>query len=192
VVNLTPWPLYPRYQLVRRLGGPQSRSGRGGEKIKIPSLPLPGIEPRFFVVATCTSSYWDKLYTNPSNSQLPHFNPQILQRVTRCVRMTQFFVVATYTSTYWHFTNAFCSQIFQSVTRCFYWQHDALFSTCRTVFLPGDVLHSLPFHVSKLCRSDDAACHTFQRVSGVIWVHDSDVACTIFITDISLERTPPW
>jgi hypothetical protein len=28
-----------------RLGGPQSRSGRGGEEKKIPSLSLPGIEP---------------------------------------------------------------------------------------------------------------------------------------------------
>jgi hypothetical protein len=36
VVNFTPWPLYPReksprYPLDRRLGGPQSRSGRFGE-----------------------------------------------------------------------------------------------------------------------------------------------------------------
>jgi hypothetical protein len=37
VVSLTPRPLYPHgkspwYQLDRRLGGPQSRSGRGGEE----------------------------------------------------------------------------------------------------------------------------------------------------------------
>jgi len=33
----------PRYPLDRRLGGPQSRSGRGGEE-KNPQ-PLPGLEP---------------------------------------------------------------------------------------------------------------------------------------------------
>jgi hypothetical protein len=37
VVSFTPWPLYsqvksPWYPLDRRLGGPQSRSGRGGEE----------------------------------------------------------------------------------------------------------------------------------------------------------------
>jgi hypothetical protein len=32
VVNFTPRPLYPRYPLERRLGGPQSRSGRSGEE----------------------------------------------------------------------------------------------------------------------------------------------------------------
>jgi len=30
----------------RKLSGPQSRSGRGGEGKKIPSVPLPGIEAR--------------------------------------------------------------------------------------------------------------------------------------------------
>jgi hypothetical protein len=33
----------PRYPLDRRLGGPQSRSGRGGEEKN--SQPAPGIEP---------------------------------------------------------------------------------------------------------------------------------------------------
>jgi hypothetical protein len=42
------WPLHPggkdtRYPLDRRLGGPQSRSGRGGEVKN--SHPLPGLEP---------------------------------------------------------------------------------------------------------------------------------------------------
>jgi hypothetical protein len=32
VVSVKPWPLYPRYPLDRRLGGPQSRSGRRGEE----------------------------------------------------------------------------------------------------------------------------------------------------------------
>jgi len=44
----TPGPLYlqekiPRYPLDRRLGGPQSRSGRGDEEKN--SQPPPGIEP---------------------------------------------------------------------------------------------------------------------------------------------------
>jgi hypothetical protein len=47
--QFTPRPLYPqgknhRYPLDRRLGGPQSRSGRGGEAKD--SQPLPRIEPR--------------------------------------------------------------------------------------------------------------------------------------------------
>jgi hypothetical protein len=36
----------PRYPFERRLGGPQGLSGRGGEKKKIPSLHLLGIESR--------------------------------------------------------------------------------------------------------------------------------------------------
>jgi hypothetical protein len=47
VVSFTPQPLYrqgksPRYPLDRRLGGPQSRSGRGGEEKNF--QPPPGIE----------------------------------------------------------------------------------------------------------------------------------------------------
>jgi hypothetical protein len=47
VVSFTPRPLYPQgkspwYPLDRGLGGPQSRSGRGGEEKN--SQPLPGIE----------------------------------------------------------------------------------------------------------------------------------------------------
>jgi hypothetical protein len=49
VVSFIPLPLYrrgmsPRYPLDRRLGGPQSQSGRYGKE-KNPLL-LPGIEPR--------------------------------------------------------------------------------------------------------------------------------------------------
>jgi hypothetical protein len=48
VVSFTPRPLYPQgrspwYSLARRLGGPQSLSGRGGEEKN--SQPLPGLEP---------------------------------------------------------------------------------------------------------------------------------------------------
>jgi hypothetical protein len=47
VVSVTPRSLYPQgkrpwYPLHRRLGGPQSRSGRGGEVKN--SHPLPGLE----------------------------------------------------------------------------------------------------------------------------------------------------
>jgi hypothetical protein len=49
VVSFTPRPLYlqvknPWYPLDRRLGGPQSRSGRGSEEKC--SQPMPGIEPQ--------------------------------------------------------------------------------------------------------------------------------------------------
>jgi hypothetical protein len=48
VVSFTPRPLYPQgkspwYPLDKRLGEPQSRSGRGGEEKN--SQPPPGIEP---------------------------------------------------------------------------------------------------------------------------------------------------
>jgi hypothetical protein len=48
VVSFTPRPLYPQeknpwYPLDRRLGGFQSRSGRGAEEKN--SQPLPGLEP---------------------------------------------------------------------------------------------------------------------------------------------------
>jgi hypothetical protein len=48
VVSFTPLPLYPQgkspwYPLDRRLSGPESRSGRGGEEKN--SQPPPGIEP---------------------------------------------------------------------------------------------------------------------------------------------------
>jgi hypothetical protein len=48
VVSFTPWPLYPQrkspwYPLDRRLGGPHSWSGHGGEGIN--SYPLSGPEP---------------------------------------------------------------------------------------------------------------------------------------------------
>jgi hypothetical protein len=49
VVSFTPRPLYPQgkspwYPLDRRLGGPQSLSGLGGEEKN--SQPLPGLEPQ--------------------------------------------------------------------------------------------------------------------------------------------------
>jgi hypothetical protein len=49
VVSFTPQPLYPQgkipwYPLDGRLGGPQSRSGSGGEEKN--SQPSPGIEPQ--------------------------------------------------------------------------------------------------------------------------------------------------
>jgi hypothetical protein len=55
-------PLYlhgnnPWYPLDRSLGGPQSRSGRGGEKKysqPLPGLETPNIQP---VVQSCTTNY---------------------------------------------------------------------------------------------------------------------------------------
>jgi hypothetical protein len=45
VVSFTPWPLYPQgksplYPLDRKLGGPQSRSGRGDEEKNSQSPPI--------------------------------------------------------------------------------------------------------------------------------------------------------
>jgi hypothetical protein len=62
----------PRYPLDRRLGGLQSRSGRGSEEKKSPVLP--GIEPRSSTLnlITVLSDIRDvKLYFNPSTSCLP-------------------------------------------------------------------------------------------------------------------------
>jgi hypothetical protein len=44
LVSVTPWPLYLRYPLNRRLGGPQSRFWRFGDEITL--LLLPGLQPR--------------------------------------------------------------------------------------------------------------------------------------------------
>jgi hypothetical protein len=56
VVSFIPRPLYPQgkspqYPLDMRLGGPQSRSGRGGEKKN--SQPLLGLEPPDHPLAVC-------------------------------------------------------------------------------------------------------------------------------------------
>jgi len=53
VVSFTPRPLYPQgkspwYPLDRRLGGPQSHSGHGGEEKN--SQLLPGLNPRILIV----------------------------------------------------------------------------------------------------------------------------------------------
>jgi hypothetical protein len=60
VVSFKPWLLYsqgesPWYQLDRRLGGPQSRSGHGGEEKN--SQPLPGLEPPIIqpIAQCCTT-----------------------------------------------------------------------------------------------------------------------------------------
>jgi hypothetical protein len=61
VVSFTPRPLYPRgnspaYPLDRRLGGPQSRCGRGEEKN---SQPLLGLEPP--IIQLVAQSYTTEL-----------------------------------------------------------------------------------------------------------------------------------
>jgi hypothetical protein len=40
----------PQYRLERKLGGLQSQIGYGSEKKKIPSLPLPAIEPKLSIL----------------------------------------------------------------------------------------------------------------------------------------------
>jgi hypothetical protein len=67
VVSFTSMPLYrqgksPWYPLYRRLGGPQSRSGRGGEEKN--SLSLPGLEPSIIqlVAQRCTTELSCPLY----------------------------------------------------------------------------------------------------------------------------------
>jgi hypothetical protein len=67
VISFTPQPLYILgksrwYPLDRRLGGPQSRSGRGGEEKN--SQPLPGIEPP--IIQPIAQRY---------TSELTRFNP---------------------------------------------------------------------------------------------------------------------
>jgi hypothetical protein len=62
VMRLTPWPLYPQgksplYPLDRRLRGPQSRSGRGGEEKN--SQPRPGLESS--IIQPVTQRYTTEL-----------------------------------------------------------------------------------------------------------------------------------
>jgi hypothetical protein len=65
VVGFTPRPLYPQgrspwYPLYRRLGGPQSRSGRGGEEKN--SQPMQGLEPQIIqTVAQCYTAELSRL-----------------------------------------------------------------------------------------------------------------------------------
>jgi hypothetical protein len=63
VVSFTPRPLYPqgkspRYPLDRRLGGPQSRSGHGGEEKNSQPLPRES-NPRTPIVQPVASRYTD-------------------------------------------------------------------------------------------------------------------------------------
>jgi hypothetical protein len=62
VVSFTPRPLYPQgkshwYPLNGRLGGPQSRSTRGGEEKN--SHPLPGLEPP--IIHTLAQGYTNEV-----------------------------------------------------------------------------------------------------------------------------------
>jgi hypothetical protein len=53
MVIFTPEPLYPRCKFDRRLGGPQSRSGRCGEEKE--SLPLPVYEQLVYHLGSRTT-----------------------------------------------------------------------------------------------------------------------------------------
>jgi hypothetical protein len=64
VVNATPRPLYPRYPLCRRSGGPHGRSGRV-RKIS----PLPGLDPRTVQPVASHNTDWA---IELSRSSLPY------------------------------------------------------------------------------------------------------------------------
>jgi hypothetical protein len=59
VVSFTPRPLYPRYPLYRRLGGPQSQSRRWEKWIL---LTLPGLELQSLGRAACSQSLYRLRY----------------------------------------------------------------------------------------------------------------------------------
>jgi hypothetical protein len=85
-----PWGKSPRYQLDRRMRGPQSRSGRNGEENNL--LPLPGIEAQpssLQSVAISTEKYW----LLPNNETVPFSDPKIVNLLNECeflIRQTQF------------------------------------------------------------------------------------------------------
>jgi hypothetical protein len=71
VVSFTSRPLYsqgksPWYPLDRRLGGLQSRSGRGGEEVN--SQPLPGLEPP--IIQPVVQRYTTELYCHTLNNKI--------------------------------------------------------------------------------------------------------------------------
>jgi hypothetical protein len=77
VVSITPRQIYPQgkslwYTLDRRLGGPQSRSGRGGKEKT--SQHLPEFEPQIIQTVaeryTTELSWLDALYVINMNSQI--------------------------------------------------------------------------------------------------------------------------
>jgi hypothetical protein len=73
MVSFTPRPLYlqaknPWYPLDRRLGGPQCRSGQGGEEKN--SQPLPGLEPSIQPVAQRYTAELTRLLLYSNNSQI--------------------------------------------------------------------------------------------------------------------------
>jgi hypothetical protein len=79
VVSYTPWTLYsqgksPWYPLDRRLGGPKSRFGNGGEDKN--SQPLPGLEPPIIqsVAQRYTTELFRFLIANISFENVAKFN----------------------------------------------------------------------------------------------------------------------
>jgi hypothetical protein len=89
---------FPRYPLDRRLGGPQSRSGRCGEEKNL--LPLPGIElrpPSPLPVATPTELSWLPMWICRKAIlllyQAPGFDSMFLRNV--CIHLTRLHGVTT-------------------------------------------------------------------------------------------------
>jgi hypothetical protein len=108
VVSFMPRPLYPHgnspwYHLDRRLGGPQSRSGRdGGGKN---SQPLPGLEhPNIQPVAqryikkeigeTCSTTHWD-------SEMRTQFWSVYSKEMIRCGRMILKWMLYTWNVSMW-------------------------------------------------------------------------------------------
>jgi hypothetical protein len=107
VVSFTPRPLYPQgknpwYPLDMRLGGPQSRSGRGGEEKN--SQPPPGIEPSNRDRPDCSPALYRLSYHGSSGDMFPskafvcrmrwYIKPDILTEtiflllVVACIQLT--------------------------------------------------------------------------------------------------------
>jgi hypothetical protein len=82
VVSFTPRPLYPRYPLYRRLGGPQSQSG-WLEKWKF--LTLPGLELNPLVIQPIASRYTNYTILAPRDPQYHIILPIVMfSCLTKC------------------------------------------------------------------------------------------------------------
>jgi hypothetical protein len=99
-----PAPLYPQgkspwYLLDRRLGEPQSRSGRGGEEKNF--QPPPGIEPRTPIVQPVTQSYTDWAITAPISWLTNHLltSQEDLQKKREDIFFLLFCWIRTYQDT---------------------------------------------------------------------------------------------
>jgi hypothetical protein len=114
MVSFTPQPLYTRgkssrYPLDRRLGGPQSQSGRGGEEKNFQSSP--GIETQPPIVQPVAShhtdwakgqiKFWKCLLQFRSGSPPPHHSQDIKSNINKTIILPLvLYGRETYTSSY--------------------------------------------------------------------------------------------